>query len=289
MYEKILLPIDESTTSSAVLHHVSELAHWGDAEIQLLFVADTSRDSVTVVNNDVVDALEREGESVVEEAGATLDTLGVSYGTDIVQGNPAPTIVEYASEYDYDLIVMPTHGRKGISRQLRGSVTEKVVRLSDRPVLTARMDPDDKLAFPYERILIPTDGSRSSKRATTHGLQLAAALDATVHVLSVVDDSSLGFDVRSMLSGEESEQGANEAISAVVSEATDLGITNLVEHVEHGTPSDEIRAAVEDNDIHAVVMGTTGRSGVDRILLGSVAEQTVRSAPVPVITLTADE
>ncbi|AFK21518.1 universal stress protein (plasmid) [Haloferax mediterranei ATCC 33500] len=289
MYEKILLPVDESTATSAVLYHASELAHWDDAEIQLLFVADTTRDSVTVVSNDVVDALEREGESVVEEAAETLDTLGVEYGTDVVQGNPAPTIVEYAAEYDYDLIVMPTHGRQGLSRQLHGSVTEKVVRLSDLPVLTARMDPDDELTFPYERILIPTDGSRSSKRATTHGLQLAAALDAAVHILSVVDDSALGFDVRSMLSGEESEQGANEAIGSVVSEATDLGITKVVERIEHGTPSDEIRAYVEDNDIHAVVMGTTGRSGVDRILLGSVAEQTVRTAPVPVITLSPGE
>ncbi|RDZ61965.1 universal stress protein [Haloferax sp. Atlit-12N] len=289
MYERILLPVDESTSSSAVLHHASELAHWDDAEIRLLFVADTTRDSVTVVGNDVVDALEREGEAVVEEAAETLQNLGVDYSTDVVQGNPAPTIVEYAEEYDYDLVVMPTRGRKGISRQLRGSVTEKVVRLSDRPVLTARMKPDEELTFPYERILIPTDGSRSAKRATSHCLELAAELDATVHVLSVVDDSALGFDVRSMLSGEESERGANEAISKVVEEANEHGVTKLAETIEHGSPSEAIREYVEGNDIHAVVMGTTGRSGVDRILLGSVAEQTVRSAPVPVITVSPGE
>jgi nucleotide-binding universal stress UspA family protein len=285
MYDTILFPLDESAETSAILHHASEIAHWSNAKVQLLYVANTARDSVTLVDTEVVDALVREGENVVEEGGAVLETLGVDYTTDVIQGNPAPTIAEYAEKYEYDLVVMPTHARHGISRQLLGSVTEKVVRLSEVPVLTARMVTKDELTFPYEHILIPTDGSQSSERAATHGLNLAAAMDATVHILTVIDDNSLGPDVRSMLSGKESEQVATKTIESLVSRAQDLGLKNVVEHIRHGDPSEQILEFIEENDINAVVMGTTGKSGVDRILLGSVAEKTVRNAPVPVITV----
>lgn len=63
-------------------------------------------------------------------------------------------------------------------------------------------------------------------------------------------------------------------------EAETQGITNTVRRIEHGAPIEEILDYVDLNDIDAVVMGTTGRRGTDRILLGSVAEKTVRSAPV---------
>ncbi|WP_246983799.1 universal stress protein [Halorientalis marina] len=286
MYETILLPYDGSEGASEVLHHASEIAHWADATIRVLYVADTTRDSVTVVEGHAVDVLEREGEDIVDEAAKTLDTLGVSHETDVVQGNPAPTIVEYAEQYEQDLIVMPTHGREGISRYLMGSVSEKVVRLSPVPVLTVRMRPDETLVFPYERILVPTDGSAAATHAAERTLSLAATLGATVHAISVVDDSALGPDVRSTKAGKENERAATDAVETVASAAEERGIEKVVSHVEHGAPVEAILDCIESNDVHAVGMGTTGRRGTDRILLGSVAEKTVRSAPVPVLTIT---
>ncbi|KAA9400632.1 universal stress protein [Haloarcula sp. CBA1131] len=285
MYNDILLPFDGSDGAAEALHHAAEIAHWANATIHVLFVADTTRDSVTIVEAQVVDALVQQGEDIVEDAEKTLRTLGVDYDSDVVQGNPAPTIVEYAERYDHDLIVMPTHGREGVSRYLLGSVTEKVIRLSSVPVLTARMQPDEQLVFPYENILIPADGSASAVRAAEHCLSLAASLDATVHVLSVVDDSSLGPDVRSTVPDLDREQVATDAVEDVVSKAETYGVENTVRHIEHGAPVEMILNIIESNDIHAVVMGTTGRRGADRILLGSVAEKTARSVPVPVITV----
>ncbi|MFC7235524.1 universal stress protein [Halosegnis marinus] len=285
MYETILLPYDGSEGAAEVLHHAAEIANWADATVRVLYVADTNRDSVTVVEGRTVDVLEEEGREIVDEAAETLDTLGVAHRTDIVQGSPAPTIAEYAEEYDHDLVVMPTHGREGVSRYLAGSVAEKVVRLCSVPVLSVRMQPDETLEFPYERVLVPTDGSDAATHAAEHVLELAGALDATVHVLSVVDDSTLGPDVRSAVAGEESEGAANDAVEAVVSAAEAHGVADVVTHVEHGRPAAAIRDCIEANDVHAVGMGTTGRRGTDRILLGSVAEKTVRSAPVPVMTV----
>jgi nucleotide-binding universal stress UspA family protein len=289
MYEDILLPFDGSDGAAEVLHHASEIAHWADATIRILYVADTTRDSVTVVEGQTVDALVQQGEDVVEEAAKTLDTLAVSYDTDVVQGNPAPTIVEYAERYDMDLIVMPTHGREGVSRYLIGSVSEKVVRLSSVPVLTVRMQPDEQLTFPYENILIPTDGSAAARYAADYVVEFAAFLDATVHVLSVVDDSALDPDLRPILSGKEREGAATDAVKTVVSEAETHGVSNTVSHIEHGAPAEVILDSIESNDIQAVGMGTIGRRGTERILLGSVAEKTVRSAPVPVMTVRKPE
>lgn len=289
MYKDILLPFDGSDEAAEALHHAAEIAHWADATICVLFIADTTRDSVTVVENQVVDALVQEGEDVVEEAEKTLHTLGADYDSDVVQGNPAPTIAKYAERYGHDLIIMPTHGRKRVSRYLLGSVTEKVVRLASVPVLTVRMQPGEQLTFPYENILIPTDGSVGAAHAAEYGLSLAAALDATVHVLSVVDKRSLGLDVRSSGSGQDHEQAATDAVEDVVSEAETYGVTNTVRHIEHGAPIRKILDTIDSNDIDAVILGTTGKRGTDRILLGSVAEKTVRSASVPVITVRHEE
>jgi nucleotide-binding universal stress UspA family protein len=284
VYDTILLPFDGSEGATAVLGHAGEIARWADATVQVLHVADSTRDSVTVVEGDTVDALARAGEEAVETAAAALERQGVTHETDVIQGNPAPTIVEYAARYDHDLVVVPTHGREGLSRRLVGSVAEKVVRLSSVPVLTVRMRPDERLVFPYERLLVPTDGSEPAANAAERTLALAAALDATVHVLSVVDDSALGPTVRSTVAGAESERAATEAVERVVSMADADGV-ETVAHVERGAPVETIRDCVDDNELHAVGMGTTGRRGTDRILLGSVAERTVRTAPVPVLTV----
>jgi nucleotide-binding universal stress UspA family protein len=147
------------------------------------------------------------------------------------------------------------------------------------------MRPDEQLRFPYGNILVPTDGSPGSSRAVDHGLSLAAALDATVHALSVVEGASLGLDVRSTLSTRELESVAADAVDDLLANAGTRGVADTVGHVEHGDPTELIRDTIESSDIDAVVMGTTGRRGTDRILLGSVAENTVRSAPVPVITV----
>ncbi|GAA0657372.1 universal stress protein [Salarchaeum japonicum] len=282
MYEDVLLPFDGSDGATAVLQHAAALAEGFDATVHVLFVADTTRDSVTVVEGRTVDALAQQGEDIVAEAERLLAAAGVDHESDVMQGNPAPTIAEYAAEYGHDLVVMPTHGRRGVSRYLAGSVTEKVVRLSPVPVLTARMREGDRLAFPYEAVLLPTDGSPGATRAAEHGLALAGALDATVHALSVVDTAFAGFDVRSPAAG---EAAAEDALDDLAATAAEHGVEDVVRHVEQGSPVEGILDCIDDADIDAVVMGTSGRRGTDRILLGSVAEKTVRAAPVPVVTV----
>jgi nucleotide-binding universal stress UspA family protein len=288
MYDDILLPYDGSDGATAVLDHVAAVASWADATVHLLYVADTNRNSVSVVGDRAVDGLVQKGEEVVSEAAARLDDHNVACRTDVVQGNPAPTIVEYAAGYGHDLIVVPTHGREGLSRYLVGSVAEKVVRLASTPVLSARLRADERMAFPYERVLLPTDGSEAATRAATHGLALAAALGATAHLLSVVDDPSLWAGERSTLVEQAVEENARAAVTDLAETAAADGV-EAVTHVDNGAPVETIQDRVDADDCQVVVMGTTGRRGTDRILLGSVAEKTVRSSSVPVITVPSEE
>ncbi|WP_231188725.1 universal stress protein [Haladaptatus sp. DYF46] len=140
-----------------------------------------------------------------------------------------------------------------------GSVSEKVVRLSSVPVLTARTQPDETLKFPYENNPIPTDGRSVATYAADHLVELAVALDATVHVLSVVDDNTLGADIGSTISGKENEEAAIDAVETVVSEAETRGVATITRHIEYGTPVEEILDCIESNDIHAVGMEATER------------------------------
>lgn len=285
MFDDLLVPVDGSDAADSAIDHAADLADRFDAAIRVLFVADTNRDSVTVVGADVVDALEREGEEIVEGVAADVRERGVACETDVVQGDPATTIADYAESQGMDLVVMPTHGRTGLSRFLLGSVTERVVRLSDVPVLTVRTHEDARTPFPYENVLLPTDGSEAADVATDRAIEFADAFDATLHAVSVVDDTALGFDVRSAAVGEELEDAATEAVADVAARATDAGVENVVESVPRGRVPQEILAYVDENDIDVVVMGTAGRSGADRVLLGSVTERVVRTSPIPVVTV----
>jgi nucleotide-binding universal stress UspA family protein len=287
MYDDILVPVTAESNETRVLYHVGELVTAIDADVTLLAVADTTRESVTVVDGDVVDALESEGRQALDDAADVLESLGLDPQTEVVQGAPAETIVDYADRYEYDLVAMATHARTGLRRYLLGSVTEKVVRLSPVPVLTARANEEEELTFPYERILAPVDGSEPSDRASEHAVSLANALDASLDVISVVDTSGLGPDVRAQLVSEQGRSMAQDAVRSVAENAKDRGVTDVRTEVAEGRPANTVAEYVADHAVDAVVLGTTGRTGLDRVLLGSVAEETVRTAPVPVLTVRA--
>jgi nucleotide-binding universal stress UspA family protein len=140
MYDAILFPTDGSEGADAALSHALALAETFDATLHVLYVADSNRDSVTTVGREVVDALETEGQSVVDDVVERARAAGVSTVDEVVQGGPHRTIVDYADARDVDVIVMATHGRTGLDRYLLGSVTAKVVRTSPVPVLTVKME-----------------------------------------------------------------------------------------------------------------------------------------------------
>ena len=144
----------------------------------------------------------------------------------------------------------------------------------------------------YDDILIPTDGSSPADAAVRQGLEIATHADATVHALYVVEPIPLGRFAAGARSATddwgdviEAQRAEGEKATAAVAEAATEHGLEVAHAVRHGKPAEQILAYVEDEGIDVIVMGTHGRTGADRLVIGSVAEQVVRRSPVPVTTV----
>jgi nucleotide-binding universal stress UspA family protein len=286
MYERILFPTDGSDAATALLEHVLDIASAHEATLHILNVADTTRISTTRIGGDVVDAFEREGEEIVAEADARATQRGVSAVTDVVQGEPYRTIVEYADAREMDLVVMPTQGRRGIERFLLGSTTERVVRRANVPVLTIQPGNGLRVDYPYQSVLVPTDGSDCANQALALGVDVATADEAALHLLSVVSLPSLGLEAGSAPQMTALEERARDLIAEARAFAEEAGVDSINGTVEFGQSIHRaILSYLDDHDIDLVVVGTHGRTGFDRYVLGSVTEYLIRTSPVPVLTV----
>jgi nucleotide-binding universal stress UspA family protein len=290
MYDTILVPTDGSPGAEAAAGHALNLARVFGSRIHVLSVVD-ERTSEGIRrsswNRDWDPAEPLEGQA--REAVAALEDLvadrDVECRTAVRRGVPHETILEYAGNHGVDVVSMGTHGRTGLSRLLLGSVTERIVRSSDVPVLSSRNPPDGET---YDRILVPTDGSDTAAAAVDHALGLAARFGATVHAVSVIDTSALAgaFDtgpvVDDVVAGV--TEGCERAVAAVADHCGERGVP-AVTAVEQGTPYRVLTDYVAAEGIDLVAMGTHGRRGVGRYLLGSVTERVVRTSDVPVLSV----
>ncbi len=146
----------------------------------------------------------------------------------------------------------------------------------------------------YDTILVPTDGSAVAENAVDHAIDLATKYEANIHALYVIDtsaiDISLGTEqvdrIRQGKYGEmpELQARADEATGYVAEQARGHGI-EVTEAVVAGQPHDQISDYAADHAIDLLVMGSAGRGGIRRALLGSVAERTLRSTDLPVLVV----
>ena len=286
MFETILLPTDGSDGATVAFDHVLNIAAAHDATVHLLNVADTTRDSVIQVQGDVIDALEQEGKQIVRDTADRAHQRGITTVTEVLQGEPYSTILDYAELRDVDVIAMPTHGRQGLARLLLGSTTERVVRRADVPVLTVRPDSDVTATYPYESVLVPTDGSDCANEALETSVDVASEEAADLHLLSVVDVTSLGVDVRIQMQVQFLEENATEIVEDATEFATDASLESVSGSVALGTSvHGKILSYIHEHDVDLVVLGTHGRTRFDRYMLGSVTEKLVRTSPIPVLTV----
>ncbi|PSP41003.1 universal stress protein [Halobacteriales archaeon QH_10_70_21] len=140
----------------------------------------------------------------------------------------------------------------------------------------------------YDRILLPTDGSDASDRAVEQAVGLARETGAELHVLFVVEDIPYAPEMMDDTVEEELQGIGEEAIAAIEARADEAGV-DVVSAIRKGAPHSAILEYADGEGVDAIVMGTHGRSGLDRYLLGSVTERVVRTADVPVLTVRMTE
>jgi len=138
----------------------------------------------------------------------------------------------------------------------------------------------------YDHILLPYDGSKEARKGAEHGIELAAAVGATVHALYVIDlpgaprALALRDDEEEMR--EEYREYGEEVTAEVCEMAADAGVV-CETAIKSGAPAEEIVGYAEDEGVDAIVIGSAYR-GKFRALLGSTADKVVRTSRVPVIT-----
>jgi nucleotide-binding universal stress UspA family protein len=217
----------------------------------------------------------REAECELREIYHTDGAATIDY---VLKSGEAPEeIIRTADEVDADLIVMGTQGRTGVDRLICGSVAETVLRRSSRPVLTVRDAGAPQPDRPIQLILHPTDFSEHSWPAL--GVARALARSAGAKLLLVHVAAPEVFSGGTMHAAEDLRP-EREALARLKEESARVGPEGSVRtRLLQGDASTEIVNAAEQLGCDLIVMGSHGRTGLRRLLMGSVAEAVMRSAP----------
>ena len=293
--DTILFPTDFSSVAEDAFAHAAHLALRSGATIYVFNVQTPGEDRasnpmdflpVEPVDGDAVESARSrrmEVQTVTQERG----TVPVVYAQ-TESASPETAITDHATEHDIDLVVMGTHGRKGMDRLLSGSVAEEVVRRAPCPVFTVpTADDGERPNTPIDRVLVPVDLSGQSPLVVNHAAALATAYAAPLDLLHVVEEAvfptEYGMDPLTPPQPDVQER-AREALKALAAEIEDFD-EPLNTHILAGYAARDIVDFAEEYAADLIVMATHGRTGLQRFLIGSVAEKVVRSAPCPVFTV----
>lgn len=283
-YDRILFPTDGSAPAESGAEYALRIASAHGATLHVLHVVDTGRDDVATDQGERVEALTEDGWEIVDEVVRRAKAENVSVVSEVLQGDPHGTVVGYGNRSDVDCIVMPTYGRRGVQRFLVGSVTERVINTASVPVVTVPPDPDRDRphAYPPERVLVPTDGSRGAELALQHGIGVAKATGAELHLLHVVETGALDGEWVERHESKLSERG-DAILAAATGAAREASVETVTGTVERGDPSKVIREYVDGNGVDLAVLGTHGRTDFNRYVMGGVSAKLVRTSPIPVM------
>jgi nucleotide-binding universal stress UspA family protein len=285
-FKKLLCPIDFSAGSQQALAVATRIARDTDAELVIAHAwhLPARLFGEAPLPDHLIQQMQAEAGQVLDDAAKRVAELGpLRVSSRLLQGVPWEQITEAAhTDPAIATIVMGTHGRSGIARVLLGSVTEQVIRHAACSVLAIR---EQGGALPFRNILCPIDFSDDSRRAIERAAEFARSGATGIKLLHVIEPA---------ISYRELSMGANwlevrdhKATHELAGWASDLEkkvSVPVTTAIEVGRPGWRILAAVDaDPSIDLVIMGSHGRTGIKRVLLGSVAEKVLRHATRPVL------
>jgi nucleotide-binding universal stress UspA family protein len=279
-YRKILVAYDGSVSAKNGLAIAADIARKDKSWIKVLAVVPDYQGDLELIGvSNIKETIEGPGQKLLAEAKQLGEGHGVHVFTNLEQGEPYDRIVQVAAEENCDLIVMGRSGLSHLERALMGGVTARVIGHTDRNVLivpeTARLD--------WNRILVATDGSENSTAAVRHAVALAKEHGALLAAVSVVytDEEMIA------LAPEHIQYLADKARTNL-QEVADLCAAEGVSvetFVREGEPHEQIIGVAGEIGASLVVMGTHGRKGLSRLLMGSVTERTIGYAECPVLII----
>jgi nucleotide-binding universal stress UspA family protein len=218
-----------------------------------------------------------------KEVDITMKELRGLSATDLILG--------YANEHNTDLIVMGTHGRRGLGYMFLGSIAQEVVREASCPVYTIRESERPKTPSKIDEILSPVDFSDHSKLAVSTAKEVAKLYNAKLQLLHVIEETVHPiFYTSAKASILEFRPDivvlSKKAMRRIFGDSPGPDIEAEFKVVT-GHVVNEILEYARCNSIDLIVIATHGLSGLKHLILGSVAEKVIRMAPCPVLTVRA--
>ncbi|MFW5972706.1 MAG: universal stress protein [Bacteroidota bacterium] len=281
--ERILFPTDFSERAARALEHAVQLAIDHSARLDLLHVDEHSdrrgREDKVAGNEEQLGA--------VKDRVLSISDRMIEVDTSVRTGEAAaPAIVDFARQSSADLIVIGTHGRRGVSRVFLGSVAEEVVRTAPCPVLSVRTETSSPPPRPMRRVLVPIDFSEYGALALNAADRFVVD-DAEIIILHAVEDFvppgvyGLEYPSYHQISAD-AEASAREEMRRMADSILSTTRRTDIDIARGYAPSAIVDYATA-REVDAIVMSTHGRTGIERMLLGSVAERVLRTSDLPVL------
>ncbi|MEL6340779.1 MAG: universal stress protein [Myxococcota bacterium] len=289
--KRLLTATDFSKASDNALAHAAFIAKESGAELHMLHVRiPFPNTSIEVLSHEFPgperfdQALERMSDKNLEALQAPLDVPLVKKL--VIEDDVSEAIAKYVQRHDIELVVVGTHARGRIGRFFLGSVAERTARTSPVSVLAVGPGEEHRAKKTgYNAILVPLDFSTESVRAFDRAYALAERRKARVIALHVIEpviqpEFPMFARVPFPQSPHEAESRIRELLKAFIDER---GARRVDIVLASGRPYHQIAEVARDQSADLIVMGAHGLGLVERLLLGSVTERTLRSAPCPVL------
>lgn len=274
MLKRILVPLDGGEHSAGVLEILEPFRSLG-SELELFLVVEPGV------------AKRSEAEAYLRETCQTLQAKGWTVSYALSEGDPAEEILARIESSKSDLVTLASHARRGPSRWIRGSVAERLLRNCSAPILIAHPQTEGPQAPAFQRIMVPLDGSERAGEILPLAISMARAFGAEILLLRASDAHH--FTLAEFMTPPEergpipttAEHLERDLVSAkALVEAAGVPVRLLT---AFGDPANEILRSGEDEDVDMIALTTHGRTGWDRWVFGSVAENVLRVWPKTVL------
>ncbi|MCI0433549.1 MAG: universal stress protein [Gemmatimonadetes bacterium] len=299
MSRNILVPLDGSGFAEHALAAAIGLARASDGQLHIVQVHEVPfmplpPESIVRWDSAWDDSLrEREQAYLRSLADRVVERTGLAVRTQLIDGDPAYALGEYAREAAIDLIVMTTHGRGGLSRWWLGSVAGDLARNSHTPVLLLRpgeQELDLGASLNIRHVLVPLDGSGLARDVLEPATWLGSLSGACYTLLTVTLPSppvTQPFMIPEVWADQktiDAEQLRTAAeLGRIAARLRKKGFDVQAAVEPHMTPARAILEYARTHDVDVIAIATNGRSGIARFALGSVADKVVRGADRPVL------
>ncbi len=286
-YKRILFPTDFSECADEAYEYALLMANMYNAELHVFYanaVYSNAFGPEFKITTNIPSDLKQSMDKYKPKYGISVDNIKKStikgYAT-------APCIIDYIKKEKIDLVIMGTHGRRGIRHMLLGSVTEEVLKTAPCHIITIRKD--DSVKPVPKHILVPMDFSKHSQSALIEGQNIAKSFNADLILLHVVEDPippayylSANDKTLKDLFKTTAKHSRNKLLD--ISKELDIKQNFKIEVIK-GHVASSITKYASDNKVDLIVMGSHGYSGLTHFLLGSTTEKVVRSAACPILTI----